>query len=97
MNDEDSINQLFEEVLQKMGKDIAPGTKEVFSLLVKETLKYRDGMVTRGEEPITSGEVEKALAIFQKTIETGVFPKAIPARIEPLLESWVAALTLQKK
>lgn len=87
----EQIEKLFSDALAKFGKNIPTGTKEVFEKLIKQTLEYRDKLASQGEPPLTIAEVNKALNIFQKTLETGAFPKDIPNRLLPLLENWITS------
>ncbi len=91
MTDE-SIEKLFNDALEKLGKSAPKGTKEIFEKLVNSTLEYRDKLVAKGEAPLTVAEVGEALNIFQNTLETKSFPKNIPVRIAPLIESWILSL-----
>lgn len=97
MNDKENIDRLFENAMKHLGHAAQTGTKEVFGSLVEITLKYRDELAAKGEKPIVVSEVEEALNIFQKTIQTGAFPKNVPARIVPLLERWILALSSKQK
>ncbi|MBI2091651.1 MAG: hypothetical protein HYY43_01640 [Deltaproteobacteria bacterium] len=91
------IDKLFEDALQKWGQAAPEGTKEIFNSLAGLTLQYRDELVSKGMPALTVAEVEDALYILQQTVSTGVFPKAIPNRLVPLLERWLLALSPKDK
>jgi len=62
------ISMLFESISEHF-KDADDSMKEMFSMLVDTTLKYRDTLVHSNGIPFTVGETREALDLFMRIIK----------------------------
>jgi hypothetical protein len=97
MVEKEHIDLLFEKALRALGEVAAPGTKEIFNILIKHSLEYRDELVKRGEPPLTVEEVKQSLNYLQLIVTKGSVPKDMPQRLIPLLQRWLTELTPKNK
>ena len=91
MHDEE-IEKLFNDI-SKHFDTIPEAAKEFFSMLVEETLRYRDELAESGENHLTVEEVQGALALFEEILHSNEMPFNIPERKRILLERWISAVS----
>lgn len=91
MDETKKIEELFETLAKRYG--VGPdGSKQIFTLLVKITLKYRDMLVELGEKPLTVEETRQAIDELLMVIQQKRFSPQISSRIEKLLALWLEEL-----
>lgn len=95
--EKEHVEFLFEKALQALGEAAAPGTKEIFGVLIKHSLEYRDELVKKGEPALTIEEVKQSLNYLQLIVTKGAIPKDLPTRLAPLLQRWLTELTPKSK
>jgi hypothetical protein len=89
--DERRIRQLFMSVLEDPGQD-THAVREVFSVLVKTTLKYRDDVMASRGVVITVEDVRTCLGWLVPVLATGNFPDTTNRLRLGLLNEWLEAL-----
>lgn len=84
---EPELEALFDTLAKRYG--ISPiGSKQIFTLLVKITLKYRDMLVRTGEKSLTVEETREALDELLKVMQVKKFSTHISNRIRQLVTLW---------
>lgn len=85
--DEKELEALFETLAKRYG--INPEeTKQIFTLLVKTTLKYRDLLVQQGEKPLTVTETRQAIDELLLVMQQKKFSSQVSSRIQQLVTLW---------
>ena len=90
MEDED-IYKLFLSVLENSAQD-RNGVREVFSILIKSTLRYRDQMLASKGRVVTVEDVRTALKWLVPSLSTGLMPKTDNKISLDLLKLWLDEL-----
>ena len=90
MEDKD-IQKLFESVFEGPGSTRGD-VRQVFSVLVSSTLKYRDLMFENREIVVTVEDVSIALGWLVPSIETGRLPETEDKVMLGLLKIWLDEL-----
>ena len=91
--DEEEIERLFLSVLEQTKED-SPGVREIFTILVKTTLKYRDHLVASRGITVTVADVRTALKWLLPALTTGVLPQTDQKIPYNLLKLWLDDLKL---
>lgn len=91
MDTHDDIEQLFRQVEKRFGK-ANEGIKQMFAMLVHETLTYRDELVEKKEPAFSVGETQRALDTLMEILKTHTFPEIDDGRIKELIMRWLNAL-----
>jgi len=91
MDAKDDIEHLFRQVEKHFGES-NEGIKQMFSMLVHETLAFRDDLVNRNEPALNVGETQKALDVLMEIIKTHKFPELTDERIKELVVRWLNAI-----
>lgn len=81
------MEELFDRLARRYGMP-DEAAREIFTLLVKITLKYRDMLAARGETPLTVDEVKQAIDILLRVMGEKKFPAETPERITQLVNLW---------
>jgi hypothetical protein len=89
--DEGSIERLFKSVLDDPDKDTEE-VREVFSILVRATLRYRDHVLSSEGVVVTVGDVRAALRWLTPALATGNLPMNCSGRSLGLLKEWLAEM-----
>ena len=93
--DEKDIQDLFTSLLSDPAMDKAP-VREVFSLLVKSTLQYRDDMLGSKGVVVTVEDVRTCLKWLVPALATGTLPDLGNEIQMNLLRVWIETLKSQK-
>jgi len=88
---EDHIQRLFMSVLDHSGQD-TDAVREVFSVLVKTTLKYRDHILTSKGIVVTVEDVRTVLSWLVPALATGCLPETDNKIRQDLLTLWLDEL-----
>ena len=88
---ETDIEKLFMSVLEHPGQD-NDATREVFSILVKSTLKYRDDMLASEDIVVTVDDVRTCLGWLVPALGTGNMPDTENRVALGLLKLWLEKL-----
>jgi len=92
--DDRDIQELFEKVAGHFeGAD--GGVQEMFSMLVKVTLKYRDMLVHSGGVPLNVVETKGALDAFMEVMQTHKIPQNLDKRVHDLVVLWLEEIKLR--
>ena len=91
MDTHDDIERLFRKVEKHFGK-ANEGIKQMFSMLVHETLAYRDDLVKRQQPALNVGETQRALDVLMEILKTHEFPKIDDERVKELVMRWLNAI-----
>ena len=91
MDTKDDIEHLFRKVEKHFG-EANEGIKQMFSMLVHETLAFRDDLVNRNELALNIGETQKALDVLMEILKTHKFPEVENKRIKELVLRWLSAI-----
>lgn len=91
--EEPDINKLFLSVAEHAGKDVR-AEKEIFSALVKSTLKYRDHMRKSEGIVVTVEDVRVALNWLLPALATGKLPGSNNRLRLGLLKIWLDEIKL---
>jgi hypothetical protein len=94
--DEEAIDRLFRGVLEHT-KDDSPGVREIFSILIKTTLRYRDHLLSSRGIIVTVADVRTALKWLLPAMTTGVLPQTDEKIPYDLLTLWLDDLKLLGK
>jgi hypothetical protein len=86
--DEDEIERLFLSVLEHAKED-SQGVREIFTILVKTTLRYRDHLIASRGITLTVAEVRTALKWLLPALTTGVLPQTDQKIPHNLLKLWL--------
>ena len=89
--DETDIHKLFESVLEHPGQD-TDGARQVFSTLVKSTLKYRDDVLETKDIVVTVDDVRACLGWLIPALATGTMPETENSVRMGLLKLWMEEL-----
>ena len=92
MNEEE-IERLFLSVLEHSKED-RPAVREVFSILIKTTLRYRDHLLSSRGIVVTVEDVRIALRWLVPAWTTGVLPQCDQVISHNLLKLWLDELKL---
>lgn len=92
--EKDDIERLFKRVAEHF-KGATEPTKRMFSMLVDETLKFRDELLKGKNEILTVGETHRALDAFMKVLKTHEIPDGLEKNVKELLLRWLKALKLK--
>ena len=90
MEDED-IYRLFMSVVEDSAQD-TDAVREVFSILIKSTLRYRDQMLASKGTIVTVEDVRTALGWLVPSLSTGRLPKTDNKVSLDLLKIWLDEL-----
>ena len=90
MEDED-IYKLFLSVLENSAQD-TDAVREVFSILIRSTLRYRDQMLASKGMVVTVEDVRTALKWLVPSLTTGLLPKTDNKISLDLLKLWLDEL-----
>ncbi len=85
------IQALFDRVSEHYG-GADEGTRGMFAMLVKTTLRYRDMLVHSSGKPLTVGETKDALDAFMVVMKTHDIPKGLDKRVQDLVVMWLEEL-----
>lgn len=91
---DNDIKELFEKIaghFAEAGED----SREMFSMLVMTTLKYRDTLIKSTGIPITVGETREALGVFMETLKTHRIRAGIDKRVKDLVILWLEELKMR--
>lgn len=89
--DEEDIKNLFQSLTQGTTKELK-GVQEVFSILVKTTLRYRDALLTAEGTILTVEDVRKTLQWLVPALATGEVPLMCNRVQQELLKMWIEEL-----
>lgn len=89
--DEEEIKNLFQGLTQGSSKDLE-GAQEVFSILVKTTLRFRDSLLASEGIVLTVEEVRKTLQWLVPALATGESPQMGNRIRQELLKTWLEKL-----
>jgi hypothetical protein len=90
MNEEE-IDRLFRSVLEH-SRENSPAVMEIFSVLVKTTLKYRDHLLSSLGVIVTVEDVRKSLDWLVPALSSGVLPRTDQMIPLNLLKLWLDEL-----
>lgn len=83
-----TLEQLFLKLTERYG--VLPAeAKQIFSILIDVTLKYRDALVTQKEPPLTVEDTQQALDELLYVFQAGKLSPNLPKRIHTLLNLWL--------
>jgi hypothetical protein len=88
---EPDIRKLFMSVVEYPGQD-TDATRQVFSILVKSTLKYRDEMLSSEDIVVTVDDVRTCLGWLVPVLATGNMPDTENRVRLGLLKLWLEEL-----
>jgi len=88
---ETDIQKLFMSVLEDPGQD-TDATRQVFSILVRSTLKYRDDMLASEDIVVTVEDVRTCLGWLVPALATGNMPDTENKVGLGLLKLWLEEL-----
>jgi hypothetical protein len=88
---ETDIRKLFISVVEYPGQD-TDATRQVFSILVKSTLKYRDEMLSSEDIVVTVDDVRTCLGWLVPVLATGNMPDTENRVRLGLLKLWLEEL-----
>jgi len=91
MDTHDDIEQLFRQMEKHFGQ-ANEGIKQMFTMLIHETLAYRDEIVEKNEPPLSVGETQQALDALMEILKTQKFPEIKDERIKELVVRWLKGL-----
>ncbi|MDO8527270.1 MAG: hypothetical protein Q7T03_06260 [Deltaproteobacteria bacterium] len=83
----EEIEKLFDRLSQQHGI-ASEASKQIFTLLIHVTLKYRDTLVEMGEKALTVEETREALDELVYMMKENTFSKNVPDRIQNLVTLW---------
>jgi hypothetical protein len=89
--EEDEISRLFLSVLDQPSQD-TEANREVFSILVKTTLRYRDHVLASSGIVVTVEDVRASLGWLVPALTTGRLPKTDNKLRLDLLKIWLDEL-----
>jgi hypothetical protein len=89
--DETDIQKLFKSVIEHPGQD-TDGIRQVFSILVRSTLKYRDDMLASEDIVVTVDDVRTCLGWLVPALATGNMPDTENRVRLGLLKLWLEEL-----
>lgn len=89
--DETDIQELFKSAVEHPGQD-TDSTRQVFSILVKSTLKYRDDMLASENIVVTVDDVRVCLGWLVPALATGTMPDTEDRVGLGLLKLWLEEL-----
>jgi len=92
---EEDIAELFERISRHFSGETDDGTREMFSMLVSTTLKYRDMLKHSTGKPLTVGETRSALDFFMQVLRTHRMPEGMDKRVKDLVVLWLEELKLR--
>ncbi len=89
--DETDIQKLFKSVVEHPGQD-TEATRQVFSILIKSTLKYRDDTLASEDIVVTVDDVRTCLGWLVPALATGNMPDTENRVGLGLLKLWLKEL-----
>lgn len=88
MEADDDIQRVFDRIAKKFeGAD--EGAREIFSMLVSTTLRYRDLLMHSGGKALTVAETKEALDAFMQVMQTRAIPPNLVPRVHDLVIMWL--------
>jgi len=87
------IYMLFSDLVEKADQDNEP-LKEVFKVLIKSTLRYRDNILKKKGVTVTVQDVRSALDWLVPALKTGRLPATDDKLRLDLLKIWLEELKL---
>ncbi|MCD6346664.1 MAG: hypothetical protein DRP47_11415 [Candidatus Zixiibacteriota bacterium] len=94
INNNDDIIKLFQSQVQGQNHD---DPREVVSILLTETVRFRDKLKKETGEILTVADTRVALNILKHYLDTGSLPKDIRPRQKSLANVWIDRLSLFEK
>lgn len=91
MDSHDDIESLFREVEKRFGES-NEGIKQMFAVLIHETLAYRDELVEKKEQALSVSETRRTLDALMEILKSHKFPKIDDPRIKELVMRWLNAI-----
>lgn len=88
MEFDDDIQSVFDRIAKKF-EHADDSAKEMFTMLVATTLRYRDQVVKAGGEALTVGETREALDAFMVVLKAHQIPEGLPPRVKELVMLWL--------
>ena len=88
MDFHDDIERLFRRVEERFG-DANEGIRQMFAMLIHETLAYRDELMKQQKSPLTVRETQRALDILMEILKIQQFPEVDDERIKILVLRWL--------
>ena len=85
---DDDIERLFKRVEEHFGK-ANEGIRQMFAILIHETLVYRDELVEKHSSPLTVHETQRALDALMEILKTQQFPEVDDERTKKLVLRWL--------
>lgn len=92
----DKLKQLIEEVIAQFELSKEEGA-QVFQILVKTTLAYRDVLKAESGTTLTVGETREALNLLLEFMSTRLIPRASSQKITQLVLLWIHELNLEQQ
>ena len=93
MDSHDDIERLFREVEKRFGES-NEGIKQMFAILIHETLTYRDELVNKKESALNVSETQRALNALMEILKSHKFPEIDDPRIKELVMRWLSAINM---
>lgn len=87
----DDIEHLFRQVEKHFGES-NEGIRQMFAMLIHETLAYRDDLVRMNEPALSVGETQRALDALMEILKSQKFPGIDDERIKELVVRWLNAI-----
>jgi hypothetical protein len=91
MDSHDDIEGLFRKVEKHFG-EANEGIKQMFTMLIHETLAYRDELVKKNEPALNVAETQRALNALMEILKSHEFPEIDDSRIKNLVMRWLNAI-----
>lgn len=91
MDTHDDIEHLFKKVEKHFG-EANEGIRQMFAMLIHETLAYRDKLVHEQKSPLTVYETQRALDVLMEILKTKTFPEVDDERIRGLVMRWLGKI-----
>lgn len=88
MDSHDDIERLFRRAEERFG-GANEGVRQMFAMLIRETLAYRDELMKQQKPPLTVQETQRALDILMEILKTQQFPEIDDERIKGLVLCWL--------
>jgi hypothetical protein len=95
-SDEKDIKELFDRMASHF-QDAHEGAREMFSMLVRTALKYRDIVAHSDGRPLEVGETREALTVFMEVLKTHKIPQGLDRRVHDLVIMWLEELKLRAR
>lgn len=91
MDSHDDIESLFREVEKRFGES-NESIKQMFAMLIHETLTCRDELVEKKESALSVSETRRALDALMEILKSHEFPEIDDPRIKELVMRWLNAI-----